>query len=317
MTAADEQGRTVILLDEPPSLAGAYARALARPARSLATSAAGRVLPSVVRTDATPPALPDVRYRLRGLAVDPARLATYRELVHADADGPLPAGYVHVLVFPVAMALLTRDDVPLPLAGLVHVANSVTVRRAIGDDEPLTADVWAQDLRPHRRGTQVDVVAEVSDLAGTIVWRGVSTYLARGVVLDPEMPSHEASASTPEDAPLPLPTAQWRLAADVGRRYARVSGDVNPIHLSPLTAKIFGFPRTIAHGMYTAARALASTGRDHGDAFVWTVEFAKPVLLPSTVALSVVPGDLPGSWSYRAWDPRRGTPHLHGGVTPL
>ena len=40
---------------------------------------------------------------------------------------------------------------------------------------------------------------------------------------------------------------QWRLSGDLGRRYAAVSGDHNPIHLYPLTAKALGFPRQIAH----------------------------------------------------------------------
>jgi len=345
---ADEHGRTVILLDEPPSLGGAYARALARPARNVAVSVASRVTNRVTRrgtsegtdraaspttsratshepTSAGPvdqpaPALPPVRYRLRGIEVDQARLAAYREVVHDRADGPLPAGYVHVLAFPVAMALLARDDFPLPLAGLVHLANTVTVHRAIGVDEPLTADVWAQDLRPHRRGTQVDVVADVRDEGGATVWEGTSTYLARGIVL-PGTEQPEASeargARHDEGHSFPLPTAQWRLGSDVGRRYARVSGDVNPIHLSPLTAKMFGFPRTIAHGMYTAARALAAVGRAHGDAFVWTAELAKPVLLPGTVAVSVRPDtSAAGAWSYEGWDPHHGVPHFRGAVTP-
>ena len=72
-----------------------------------------------------------------------------------------------------------------------------------------------------------------------------------------------------------------------------MSGDRNPIHTSALGAKAFGFPRAIAHGMYTAARALAEAGPRRGDAYDWTVSFAKPVLLPSTVDVALRPaGDL-------------------------
>jgi len=112
-----------------------------------------------------------------------------------------------------------------------------------------------------------------------------------------------------------VPTGQWRLDGDVGRRYAAVSGDRNPIHLSALSAKPLGFPRAIAHGMYTASRALADVGAARGEAFTWTVEFAKPLLLPGTPAVRVAhAGD---GFAYTVWHPRTGKVHLSGAVTPL
>ena len=37
-----------------------------------------------------------------------------------------------------------------------------------------------------------------------------------------------------------------------------MSGDHNPIHLYPLTAKALGFRRQIAHGMWSLARCVAA-----------------------------------------------------------
>ena len=54
------------------------------------------------------------------------------------------------------------------------------------------------------------------------------------------------------------PRRPGRFPSDLGRRYGSVSGDLNPIHLSDPTAKLFGFPRAIAHGMWTKARCLAA-----------------------------------------------------------
>ena len=48
------------------------------------------------------------------------------------------------------------------------------------------------------------------------------------------------------------------LAKDLGRRYAAISGDYNPIHLGALSAKLFGFKQAIAHGMWSKARCLAA-----------------------------------------------------------
>ncbi|MGO1340962.1 MAG: MaoC/PaaZ C-terminal domain-containing protein, partial [Cellulosimicrobium funkei] len=147
-----------------------------------------------------------------------------------------------------------------------------------------------------------------------------------------------ADADGPAAFVPPPPTARWALGAGTGRAYAAVSGDRNPIHTSALGAKAFGFPRAIAHGMYTAARALAEAGPGRGDAYDWTVTFAKPVLLPGTVDVALRPaGDVPAEvldavWqvasavpdgagdpgtgvTYQAWD-GKGRLHLAGRVTP-
>jgi hypothetical protein len=164
--------RTDVELAAVPGLGGLYARGVATSARLAALSRLGRA------SDA----LPRVAYVARGVQADPDRLSAYQGLLGEPASDALPAGYVHVLAFPVATALMVRDDFPLPLAGMVHVANRVQQHRAPVLGEPLDVRAHAQDLRPHRAGAQVDLVTEVrSD--GDVVWRGVSTYLAKGVRL--------------------------------------------------------------------------------------------------------------------------------------
>ncbi|AEI13231.1 MaoC/PaaZ C-terminal domain-containing protein [Cellulomonas gilvus] len=288
----------VVDLPAVPGLGGLYAR-----------GAAGAARRAVLRRPRAA-TVPDVEYRVRGVRADLAHLTAYQRLVGESASDALPAGYVHVLAFPVATALLVRDDFPLPALGMVHLANTVEQHRPVGHDEPLDIQAVARDLRAHRTGTQVDLVVSVRS-GGELVWRGVSTYLAKAVDLG--LPAAPDDARAPFVAP--LPTGQWRLDAATGRRYAAVSGDRNPIHLSAASAKVLGFPRAIAHGMDTAARLLADVGPARGDAFTWSVEFAKPVLLPSTVATSVRrrPG---GGFTLAAWDPRTARPHVQATLTP-
>ncbi|MDX2556969.1 MaoC family dehydratase [Streptomyces stelliscabiei] len=82
--------------------------------------------------------------------------------------------------------------------------------------------------------------------------------------------------------------AEWSLGGDVGRRYGAVSGDRNPIHLHPLGARLFGFPRAIAHGMWTVARCLAEYGTP--PAALVRAEFRAPVPLPGTVTYAADAG---------------------------
>jgi acyl dehydratase len=107
-------------------------------------------------------------------------------------------------------------------------------------------------------------------------------------------------------------TATWKLRGDLGRRYASVSGDVNPIHMHPLSAKLFGFPSVIAHGMWTKAHCLAALEGRLPDAFTVAVSFRRPILLPATVAFAQAASD--GGLRFSVRDARKSTPHLAGSV---
>ncbi|WP_122615620.1 MaoC/PaaZ C-terminal domain-containing protein [Streptomyces sp. Tu 4128] len=224
---------------------------------------------------------PRTRLVLPGLRVDLARLVAYERVcgfpTGADA---LPVTYPHVLGFPSAMRLMSGRDFPLPLLGLVHTSIAVTRYAAMPATAAYELTTYVEGLAPHRRGTEATVATEVR-ADGEVVWESRSTYLARHGSAKPSGPEH--ASPTPASGPAPLPThREWRLAGDVGRRYGAASGDRNPIHLHPLTARLFGFPRAIAHGMWTVARCLAEHGTP--DATVVRAEFRAPVLLPGTVS---------------------------------
>ena len=227
-------------------------------------------------------ALPDVRWSRAGIRVDVDDLVAYAHVCRFPVSGTLPPTYPHLVAFPLQMAVMSGDRFPLPLLGAVHVENRIEALRPVQLDEPLDVSVWAQDLRPHRRGRQVDLVSEVG-VRGEVVWRGVSTYLSRGA----EHPDAEPS-EPPSTDPLAAVTTGplWRLGEGTGRAYAAVSGDWNPIHVHPLTAQPLGFPRAIAHGMYSYARVLAALGPRLPEAGLTSrVWFRKPVRLPSSVRL--------------------------------
>lgn len=297
-----------VILGEAPSLSKLYVNAAA-------TAARRRVLRA-----ATSPALPECSHEVRGVRVDVGKLTEYQHLIGETASDALPSGYIHALAFPLAMSVMTRDDFPLPLLGMIHLQNRVEQRREVRFTESLDIIAWAENLRGHRSGTQLDMVAEVRSVgAPEILWRGVSTYLAKGVFLPGlDKPS---IAPEPTDFKAPDPTALWRLGVDTGRAFAAVSGDFNPIHLSVLTAKALGMRRSIAHGMYLAARSLADVGAVKGDAYIWEVSFEAPVFLPATVALGITTLDPDGgSWErsdYVGWNPRSGRRHFSGSVAAL
>ena len=225
--------------------------------------------------------LPDTALRREGVVVDRDHLLGYERVCGFGGSDVLPHTYPHVLGFPLQVALMADRSFPLPLPGLVHLENQITVHRRLTADDRLDLTVHAEALRRHPKGQLVDLVTEV-DVDGERVWEGRSTYLRRG------RPNPDAERGEPAP-PLPdgPPAGIVRVPEGQGRAYAAVSGDVNPIHLHALTAKAMGFPRAIAHGMWTAARTLAALGPSTTGPSASHVWFAKPVLLPSTVELVV------------------------------
>ena len=257
-------------------------------------------------------ALPDTVVT-RDLTVDRADVAAYARACGFRLSDALPPTYPHVLGFALQVELMAGRSFPLPLPGLVHVANTITVHRRIGAGEPLRVAVHAERFAAHPKGATVDLVTAV-DAGGGRVWDGRSTYLARGARAPGPDPAPDAGAAASPAGPLDgPPSAVWRVPDDTGRRYAAVSGDVNPIHLHPLTARAFGFPRAIAHGMWTAARAAAALEGRLPDALVFGVAFGRPLLLPSRVELRSRERD--GTWALEVRGPKG--PHLTATCRPV
>jgi acyl dehydratase len=249
--------------------------------------------------------LPDTTLVLREVTVSRAHLAAYNRVCGYQLSDVLPATYPHVLAFGLAMRLMSGEDFPLPVVGVVHIANRIEHLRPIAAGERLEFAVRAADLRPHERGRQFDVrvTACVDD---EVVWRGISTYLRREKTASP------SKATAPRPA-APRASAVWQVGKDIGRRYAQVSGDRNPIHTSRIGARLFGFPRPIAHGMWSKARCLAGLSGRLPDRYQVEVAFKRPILLPATVHFAGVPaGD---GWEIALHDATSGQPHLAGSVT--
>jgi acyl dehydratase len=280
------------VLDSAPNLAALYAKA--------AVTARGR------GGD-----LPQDHLARHGVTADPAHLAAYTRACRLPLNDVLPATYPHMLTFPLQMALMSDRSFPLALPGLVHVRNRIDVVRPIDAGEALDLEVWAENFAFHRSGAAVDLRATAS-VGGAEVWRSTSTYLARGAKAPGGAPEAEIEVSVGD---LERVAATWRVPDDAGRRYAKVSGDVNPIHLSGLTAKAFGFKRAIAHGMWVKARVLGALSGRLPDALRIDVSFRKPLFLPSTVTLSTAQAD--GGWDVAVRNAASGIEHVVGTIRPL
>ena len=163
-----------------------------------------------------------------------------------------PATYPHVLAFPLQMELMTegrspsrrsawstsRTDHPAPADRGERAARPARPRRRARPHPK--GGPSRSSPRPRRRRAGRGSARARCCAAATAPRRR-----ATGPAIDADPPPRPSGASPATSA-----------AATRG-----VSGDRNPIHMHELTAKAFGFPRAIAHGMWTKARCLAALER--------------------------------------------------------
>lgn len=293
--------RDVEFLTRPPALGPLIARA-----------ALSSLVPSKANAA---PVLPGRRVVLADQKVTPERLAAFARVCGLTLRNELPATFIHVLTFPAQVHLMAAKDFPFSMVGMVHTANSMTLHRGVDITESVTLTSWADNLRAHPRGASVDLRGR-AQVGEEVVWEGRSTYLVRGVSLGPEGKDEPQRRDSGDVDAQSMPTwALWDCPADLGRRYAAVSGDVNPIHVNPLAAKALGFPRAIAHGMWTHARALGGFEGRLGDRHTVDVSFRKPIVLPSRVAFRASAAE--GGYDFAVTHRASGREHMTGSVSTV
>ncbi|MDV7357229.1 MaoC/PaaZ C-terminal domain-containing protein [Rhodococcus oxybenzonivorans] len=246
---------------------------------------------------------PDTTLALSGVKVDPDNLAAYDRVTGLRFGDTLPLTYPFTLVFPIVMKLMVSDGFPFPAIGSVHAENVIEQFRPISVSEPLDVSVHAENLREHRKGLLIDVVSDIR-VGRELVWRQTSSFLRQQKTSLSGQPGPEPK---PEEVP-PPPLRTLRVDQKTISKYAGVSGDRNPIHVSTLGAKAFGFPKTIAHGMWSAAAVLGSVEGRIPEAVTYSVRFGKPILLPAT--LNVYADHTGEGWELSLKHPKKGYPHL-------
>jgi hypothetical protein len=232
-------------------------------------------------TPTSKPTLPETVMQCRGMVVPEQKLAQFNQLTEWQDSQYLPPTFIHLLAFPLQMSLVLEEAFPFALMGLVHIENTVQQCRPVGANEKLNLTCYLSDLVAHRRGWQFKMNSEAF-VGQELVWHSTSTSLVRqSSTVTNDKPSQPPKAFSPKGV-----VEEWLLPTSLGRSYAKVSGDFNPIHLYALTAKLLGFQRHIIHGMWSKARVMSALSSHLPEAYEAKVKFKRPVLLPTQVIFS-------------------------------
>ena len=219
--------------------------------------------------------LPALSTEINHLRIREDDLRAYRLLCGFTNHRVLLATYLHMLSFPLSLNLLIQQDFPMKAMGQVHLRNQISVLEEfdLRASISMKATIGKSELTSRGVEWDIDVTAVVDN---QLVWSSTSTYLNRCKTGLRRVRQKEVLCEGNRQ--------DWVVEADTGRRYAKISADYNPIHLSDITAKLFGFKQAIAHGMWSKARCLAALEEKlPNSGYSVDVAFHHPLFLPAEV----------------------------------
>lgn len=219
--------------------------------------------------------LPALTAQSSGLCINQEHLQAYRQLCGFEQGQGVPGTYLHMLAFPLMLNILVQQQFPMKAMGQVHLRNKISVLQPFDPSQSLDMNAKISRSTITSKGLEWDIDVQV-EVDKQLVWTSESTFLHR---CKTDIERTKTTVIKKYGKP-----QQWSTGSDLGRRYARVSGDYNPIHLTDLTAKLFGFKQAIAHGMWSKARCLAAMDKQLPEyGYSVAVNFHRPLFLPSQV----------------------------------
>ncbi|MEZ5008355.1 MAG: MaoC/PaaZ C-terminal domain-containing protein [Chitinophagales bacterium] len=253
--------------------------------------------------------LPTLILKKENVSIDKAKAKQYAQVCGFKSNNDfVPSIYPHIIAFSLHMELLLDKNFPFQIVGMVHINNTITQYKPIPYDANLTLEVYFDEMKEHAKGKIIPIITKFYHY-GELVWESRSENLKITKKSD-------SKGKKSSEAALEGEQEKWSLDTYAGLRYAKVAGDINPIHLFPITAKAFGFKRHIIHGMWTKARAVAALQEQIGNkAFKVHVDFKLPIFLPAKITFTHKTSKQGIDFEVR--DNKNEKPHVKGEVTFL
>lgn len=224
--------------------------------------------------------LPNFRATWSGARAEQDRVERYCAACSLDYDGHYPLLYPHILTSAIHLDMMSKPLFPLSPMGAVHSRNHIIQHAPIPVDAALEITCELTTTRILKQGVEFEVTTTL-ELDGARVWESVSAYLVRGKKFGEPVEGSPLAELPPLDKDLEEHT--WPVPKDMGWRYAKITGDFNPIHISKILAKFMGFNRDLIHGMWSAARCVGHSPTPGSDGPVQAdLIFKGPVYMESS-----------------------------------
>jgi len=202
-----------------------------------------------------------------------------------DIKSPLPVTYLYIAAMRSQLAVMNDKTFPIALMGLVHLGNTLEIKDKIDTSKSLKLETSV--LVPTKEEGSLFPVLHVNFYQDNkVVATCSSNYIAKRK-RKTEKKAEEEPVVTPEPK-TPFYTEELFFPKNIGFKYAKISGDYNPIHLFSFFAKNFGFKSSIAHGWCSASRVFAMVEKQKQKELKYiTVNFKTPIALPGKVKVEL------------------------------
>ena len=199
--------------------------------------------------------------------------------------GEIPPHLFPQWTFPISGQVLAT--LPFPLAKTLNAGCALTVRGPIPRGEPLIVRARLTEVDDDGRRVLIKqrITTSTPSSEGAIEAELTALVpLKRGGKGDGGDRGKKDRPIVPEGA---KELARWDLDRWAGLDFAKLTGDVNPIHWVGPYARMAGFKGVILHGFSTFARAFEGLRREVGPISKLEVRFTRPVPLPSQPGLFI------------------------------
>jgi acyl dehydratase len=254
--------------------------------------------------------LPQIQVSTQNVSLSAKNVGDYAAVCGFEFNGTtLPFTYLHVMAFRLHAVIFTHKAITFPLLGMIHLKNSITQHRQLNVDEKFDLECALISSQLTDAGLEFELASRAK-VNGELVWESLSTYLYRVERASRRVRPPKANVMAWESP------ESWSLADNLGREYAKASGDYNLIHLHPILSKRFGFDRVLAHGMWSKARCIAQMMPQIGERpCKIDVAFKLPLFMPSDVSFAAENSE--DDLVFELRDVRGRRPHLSGLVSFL
>lgn len=251
------------------------------------------------------PIMPSIEYE-KTIDIHPKHCSAYNKLTQWQPHlaAVVHPNYVQTLSLPLQLRMMVDKAFPFSPMGMVHIANQITVDNLPEQSDSLHLRTFFGNVYFHRKGWLFEVHTLASSTTSkNAKMKATSFYLAKAKHSSSsnhfavnEIPEWIAKANLIDTANQSVKERKKSLnfPSNIGIQYAKVSGDYNPIHLHPLCARLFGFKKAIAHGMYSKALVVSNIANQqhfYKSEFQIDTLFMQAISLPTKALLTSISTD--------------------------
>ncbi|CAN5623595.1 hypothetical protein BH23GEM6_BH23GEM6_03300 [soil metagenome] len=160
--------------------------------------------------------------------------------------GVLTPAYSATWETAMALHLLAAAGEGIPRAGLIHLESEMVQIRCLGREELISTRMELEGTEQTSGGTVFTIRSRNWNGSGQLCTDGSTKLLLRDRSVGRAGGLARGGRTSRDDSWHEL--TRWKLTGGHGRRYARASGDYNPIHLWAVTSRPLGFSRPILQG---------------------------------------------------------------------